>query len=387
MGMEKRLGSLLACVAAICVAAIPSAATGQAATSCSLVASPSGSDSAPGTLAAPFETVQRLVDSLRPGQTGCLETGTYDEDVTFRDPGTTLTTYPGQTASIVGRMYVAVGANDTTVTRLDLNGENPGQELSPVIDANHVTFSYDDVTNDHTGTCFGIGSATWGWSTGTVITHDRIHACGQEFPGDNLQHGLYIGGATDTTIEWNLIYDNAARGIQLYPEALDTTIAHNIIDDNGEGILIAGTNGVASSYTNVYDNIISDATQRHDVESYWPAGNPVGVGNSVHDNCLWGGREGTIGISMGGASATDNLDANPQFRDAKAGDYELSPSSPCLAIVGDVQAAVDGTAPQHPVMSRNEALGRVRAHADTHRRRRRSRHVRRHAASPKRRKR
>src|ERR1700733_6757578 len=381
MGMEHRLGSiLLAAAAAVCLAVVPSAASGAPATACSLVASPSGSDSAPGTVAAPFQTPQKLVSSLQPGQTGCLEAGTYREDVTFRVPQTTLTSLPGQTATIVGRMYVAEGANNATVTGLDLNGETPGQELSPTIDANHVTFSYDDVTNDHTGTCFAIGSATWGWATATLITHDRIHGCGQEFPGDNLQHGLYIGGATDTTIEWNLIYGNAARGIQLYPEALDTTIAHNIIDDNGEGILIAGTNGVASSYTNVYDNVISDATQRHDVESYWPAGNPVGVGNSIHDNCLWGGREGTIGISMGGATASHNLDANPQFVNAKAGDYELSAASPCLAIAGDVQAAIDGATPHHPVWSRSQALGRYVAHTDTHRR-----HRRRHAKRARRR--
>jgi hypothetical protein len=347
-------------------------ASGQAATSCSLVASPSGSDSAPGTVAAPFQTPQKLVESLQPGQTGCLESGTYGGGVTFRDAGVTLTSYPGQTATIVGRVYVAEGANDTTVTGLDLDGENPGQELSPMIDANGVTFSYDDVTNDHTGTCFGIGSATWGWATGTLITHDRVHGCGQ-LPSTNLQHAFYIGGATDTTIEWSLIYGNADRGIQLYPDAQHTTIDHNIIDDNGEGILISGTNGSASSYTNVYDNVISDATQRHDIETYWPAGNPVGVGNSVHDNCLWNGREGTVSTPAGGASVSHNLVANPQFIDATAGDYEFRPASPCLAIVGDVQAAIDGTAPRHPVMSRSQALGRVIAHADTHRRHRRTR--------------
>ncbi len=54
--------------------------------------------------------------------------------------------------------------------------------------------------------------------------------------------------ATDTTIEWNLIYANADRGIQLYPNAEYTTIDHNIIDDNGEGILFAGDDGTASSY-------------------------------------------------------------------------------------------------------------------------------------------
>jgi Right handed beta helix region len=388
MSMEKRLGSiLLACVAAVCITAVPSAASGAPASSCSLVASPSGSDSATGTLAAPFETAQKLVSSLQPGETGCLEAGTYDEDVTFRDPETTLTSYPGQTATIVGRMYVAEGANDTTVTGLQLDGANPTLLPSPTIDSNHDTFSYDNVTNDHDGICFVIGSATWGWATGTVITHDRVHDCGQDVPGDNYQHGLYIEAATDTTIEWNLIYGNAARGIQLYPDAQDTTIDHNIIDDNGEGILLAGDDGAASSGTNVYDNIISDATARHDVESFWPAGNPIGVGNVVHDNCVWGGAQGTISTAGGGFTARDNLDTNPRFADARAGDFELNSSGPCLAIVGDVQAAVDGTTPQHPVMSRNQALGRVVAHADTHRRQRRRQHRRRRAAASKHRKR
>jgi parallel beta-helix repeat protein len=344
---------LLVVVSAACVIALPKAASDAAAvTNCDLVASPSGSDSAAGTVSAPFQTAQKLVSSLTPGETGCLEAGTYNENVTFRAGGTaaapiTLTTYPGQTATIVGRVYVAEGANYVTVSGLDLDGVNPSRLESPMIDANHVTFSYDDVTNDHTGICFGIGSATWGWATDTLITHDRVHDCGQ-LPATNLQHGFYIGGATDTTIEWNLIYANADRGIQLYPEADYTTIDHNIIDDNGEGIIISGADGAASSYTNVYDNIISDANVRHDVESYWPAGNPMGVGNTVHDNCVWGGVEGTIDTSSGGFTAYGNLTVNPEFVNAADHDYETSPTSPCLALVGDVQAAVDGTAPVQP---------------------------------------
>ena len=39
---------------------------------CDLVASTLGSDSAPGTLTQPFRTVQKLADTLAPGQTGCL---------------------------------------------------------------------------------------------------------------------------------------------------------------------------------------------------------------------------------------------------------------------------------------------------------------------------
>ncbi len=325
------------------------------ATPCSRFAAPHGSDRARGTLNAPFGTVQRLVNSLRPGQTGCVRAGTYTAPVRIARGGrrgarVTLTAYPGETATIVGRFEIVKGADYVTVSGLRLDGVNPTRLPSPMIDSNHVTFSYDDVTNDHTGICFGIGSATWGWATATMITHDRVHDCGETFRGDNRQHGFYIGAATDTTIEWSLIYDNAARGIQLYPDAQHTTIEHNIIDGNGEGIMISGEGGMASSYTDVFDNIVSDATARHDVESFWPGGNPVGVGNLVHDNCVWRGREGTIDTHGGGIVARHNATLNPQFVDAAAHDYALEATSPCLFVVGDVQAAVDGTTPTAPTI-------------------------------------
>jgi hypothetical protein len=325
------------------------------ATPCSRFAAPYGSDRARGTLNAPFRTVQRLVNSLRPGQTGCVREGTYTAPVRIARGGrpgarVTLTAYPGETATIVGRFEIVEGADYVTVTGLRLDGVNPTRLPSPMVDSNHVTFSYDDVTNDHTGICFGIGSATWGWATATMITHDRVHDCGQTFRGDNRQHGFYIGAATDTTIEWSLIYDNAARGIQLYPDAQHTTIEHNIIDGNGEGIMISGEGGMASSYTDVFDNIVSDATARHDVESFWPGGNPVGVGNLVRDNCVWRGREGTIDTHGGGFVARHNATLNPQFVDAAAHDYALEATSPCLFVVGDVQAAVDGITPTAPTI-------------------------------------
>jgi hypothetical protein len=250
----------------------------------------------------------------------------------------------------VGRIETVKGADYVTVTRLSLDGVNAQKLQSPMIDGNHDTFSYDDVTNDHTGICFGLGSPTWGWATGTLITHSRVHDCGEMTPDDNYQHGFYIGAATDTTIEWNLIYANAARGIQLYPDAQYTTIDHNIIDGNGEGIMVSGEGGHASSHTDIFDNIVSNSTVRHDVESYWPAGNPRGVGNLVHNNCLWRGREGTIDAALGGLRAARNARLNPDFVNAAVHDYRLKPTSPCLFAVGDVEAAVDGAAATVPII-------------------------------------
>jgi parallel beta-helix repeat protein len=341
-------------------------------------ASPNGSDAGPGTYQSPFRTVQELVNTLSAGRTGCLMTGTYNGNVRFGTGGrpgapVTLTAVPGQAATVAGRVAIMSGANYVNVTGLTLDGSNPARLGSPTVLSAHVTFSYDDVTNDHTGICFVLGTPGWGKATHTLLTHDRIHDCGQRTPGDNYQHGVYIAAASGTTIEWNLIYGNAARGIQLFPNAQYTTIDHNIIDDNGEGIIVAGEDGSASSHTNIYDNIVSNATSRHDVESWWPVGNPVGVGNTLHDNCVWGGRQGGVDARGGGLRTTSNLDINPQYVNGPTHDYEMSANSPCLALVGDVQAAVDGTAPVQPAAATMDATRKALAQAAAkHRRHHRS---------------
>jgi Right handed beta helix region len=358
----RRLRATVAGLAAAVLAVTPSAGAQREASAhaargsgstCDRVAAPNGSDAARGTLRRPFRTVQRLVNALRPGQAGCLLAGTYVGNVRIGRGGArgarlTLAPYPGQHAEIFGRLAIMRGADYVTVRGLSLDGANAARLPSPTIDADHDTFSHDDVTNDHTGICFEIGSRTWGWASGTLITHSRVHDCGQMTRADNYQHGFYVVAATGTEIAWNLIYDNAARGIQLYPDAQYTTIDHNIIDGNGEGIIVSGEDGMASSHTNIYFNIVSNSRVRHNIESWWPRGNPVGVHNLVHDNCLWRGREG--GISGGGLRTLHNAHVNPMFVNPAGHDYRLKPASPCLFAVGDVEAAVDGTVATIPLV-------------------------------------
>src|SRR5687768_7476817 len=70
---------------------------------CDRVAAPTGSDLAAGTEQLPFRTVARLLQSLSPGQTGCLRGGSYVGAVGITKggaPGTpiTLRSYAGERA-------------------------------------------------------------------------------------------------------------------------------------------------------------------------------------------------------------------------------------------------------------------------------------------------
>ena len=72
-----------------------------------------------------------------------------------------------------------------------------------------------------------------------MIEHNRIHDCGV-LPATNLDHGIYVAEADHTVIRRNLIYDNADRGVQLYPDADGTVVTGNVIDGNGEGVIFGG---------------------------------------------------------------------------------------------------------------------------------------------------
>ncbi len=119
-----------------------------------------------------------------------------------------------------------------------------------------------------------------------VIERNRIHDCGR-LPATNKDHGIYVVDARNTVIRDNWIYDNADRGIQLYPDAQRTRIVGNVIDGNGEGIIFGGTGGVTSNHNLVKGNVITNSKLRWNVSS-GPTG-PTARGNLVLQNCLWAG--------------------------------------------------------------------------------------------------
>jgi parallel beta-helix repeat protein len=340
---RKRLAAAVAPVAAaVALVFVPAA---SADVTCTKFASPSGSDSAAGTEAAPYKSAAKLGRSLSPGDVGCLRAGAYLDAVTMTRGGTadapvTLTSYPGERAKIVGRFYVPKGSNYVTVTNLDLNGTpklgtNPDNDPSPTINAENVSFVGNDVTNDNNAICFLLGNS-WGAVKNTLIKGNRIHNCGH-LPAENHAHGIYVELSTDAKILDNVIYDNADRGVQLYYSAQGTLIRGNVIDGNGEGIIFSGDYGETSNNNVVDDNIISNSRERNNVESWYPGGNPIGQGNVVRNSCIGGGvrDNGGGGISQPWGFKIENnnvIGKNPQFVDRGGKDFRLQSDSPCKGI-------------------------------------------------------
>jgi hypothetical protein len=324
---------------------------GRADSECDLYASPSGSDDAPGTASAPLRSPQRLADSLSAGQVGCFMAGTYDStgrNVKVANPGITLTSVPGARATIVGRWWIAQGADGVTISHLNLNGRNDAGQSGPSLHAVDTRFDDVDVTNEHTVICFILGSSDYGVAVGTVIENSRIHDCGV-LPPENGDHGIYVEDSRDAVIRNNWIYDNADRGIQLYPHAIRTHIYGNVIYGNGEGVIFSGTSRQVSSENVVEGNVIADSKVRWNAESYWD--DLVGSGNVLRDNCVWASNPKSYYNQNGGVeppdegargfTASGNVIAEPQFVDAAGGDFTQRSGSPCAFAEGETETATE----------------------------------------------
>jgi hypothetical protein len=332
--------------AVLCSAAV-SAAPASAAVTCDRVASTTGSDSAAGTLSSPYRSAQKLADSLSAGQTGCLRGGTYTQtELRFGHGGSAgapvrLTSYPGERAKLTGgTLYVPNGSNFVTVSDIDIDGSASASVTIQAM-ATDTVFERLDITNGQRKSCMILGSnGGWGQAVRTIVRENKFHDCGDPAAG-NQDHAIYFENTLDVQIVDNLFLNTAAWAIHLYPNAQHTTVAHNVIDGGGRGVIFAGDATHASSNNVVTQNVISNSSVEYNIQSYW--GGPVGSGNIAKNNCLYNGKAGNI-ASPSGFSASANTTADPLFIDRAAHDYRLRATSSCLAVVGyDTAAKLAGT--------------------------------------------
>lgn len=308
---------------------------------CDRVAAPDGSDAAPGTLAAPFLTVQKLADSLVAGQTGCVRGGRYtSSDVYVLDVsegGFRIRSYPGERARLYGTTVVRPTAPGVALSHLDLEGDGLAHPLK-IYAADTIVEDSDITTAGRPSSCVMLGSSSYGPATRTIIRRNRFHDCGSVANG-TLDHAIYAARLRDGRITNNVFWNSSGYTLQLYPDAQRTLFAFNIVDGGGPsvrgGVIFGGEDSLASKDNTVEHNVIAYAAT-YNITSNWDS--VVGVGNLARLNCLWQGREGDIGGFVG-FTALGNITADPGFRDRANHDYRLSPLSPCLLLLGQDPAA------------------------------------------------
>ena len=130
--------------------------------------------------------------------------------------------------------------------------------------------------------------------------------------------------AYGTRITRNWIYDNADRGVQLFPDAQRTYVARNVIDGNGEGVVFSRK----SANNVVENNAISNSVVRYNIEDYELSG----TGNVARRNCLWSPRHpDKAGIQPGiEVEVVENVVTEPAYANRGDDDLRLQADSPCF---------------------------------------------------------
>jgi parallel beta-helix repeat protein len=317
--------------------ATSSVGSSEAAAGCDRFASPHGPRHASGSLHRPYRSPQRLVDSLRPGQTGCFLHGTYRFSQLIVDtPRITLRPYRSRSVLLSGEIKVVPSGAGSVIARLRLNGARGKNQIGPRIYADGVVLRGNRITNAHSGICVQVARYfDHAAPRRVVIERNRIHDCGK-LPPTNHDHGIYLNEARGTIIRDNWIYDNADRGIQLYPDAQGSTITGNVIAGNGMGIVFSGEGGLTSSDNLVAGNVIANSRVRWNV--YSGSDGPVATGNRLRRNCLFAHRRsshrshGGVETPSRNFAARKNVIAKPRFVRPGRGDFRLRPSSRCRRV-------------------------------------------------------
>jgi hypothetical protein len=337
--------TLIAAAIALVAVAVPHASySTPRAGACTRFAAPGGDDDGAGTERRPFRTVQRLADSLRAGETGCVAGGIYRAPASTGyvlrvnhggDAGAPITirSAPGVRATLVGIVYVLHGSDNVTLSTLTIIGTG-GQNTVQIM-AGDVIVEDSDITNAWKGnSCMILGdSSGYGKAVRPIVRRNRVHECGL-LAHVNRDHGIYVNNTLDGRIIGNVFWNLRGYAIHLYPQARHMLVAHNVIDGGAPstrgGVLFGGDTDSASTDNVVEYNVIAYA-HTYGIDSWW--GGQTGSGNVARRNCLWRAGRGNVNTAGGGFAARANTIVDPLFVDRRRRDYRLSPDSPCRQTV------------------------------------------------------
>jgi Right handed beta helix region len=240
--------------------------TALAQTNSSFYVATTGDDANPGTLAAPWRTVQHAADSARAGSTVYVRGGTYEELVTVKASGNasdgfiTFQSYPGETAILdaghftpSGRTAVLTIHNQSYV-RIEgfeiRNFRTAEHRLAPlgisVMGAgSHIELLKNNVHHientfpgrDHPGSGGnGFGIAVYGTDAKAPITDLIIEGNEVHHLKTGSSESLVVNGnVTNFRITGNIVHDNNNIGIDVI--GFERTAPDSTVDQGRDGVV------------------------------------------------------------------------------------------------------------------------------------------------------
>jgi hypothetical protein len=309
--------------------------------------SPSGADSAPGTLSRPWRTIQSGIDRLGPGGTLAIRAGVYTENVSITRSGTgarPLTVRSYQRERVVLRPALRSpsyplklkNAAYVRVQGLVIEGASTPNTVNVyALGATHdVEISYCEIRGARFGSGVFVDNGTRAVRLLANLVHDN------DEPG-RQHHGIYFEGARGL-IANNVVYGHdQGFGIQIRSDAAagpaDVVVANNTVSGNAlGGIVVEHTASRVMIVNNIAAGNGGTGIRGYFSEEDHP-GDPVGRGNVVRNNLIFGNGgygnlhsdttpSGGVILSFGAA----NRVANPRFMNPATRNYRLRPGSPAL---------------------------------------------------------
>jgi hypothetical protein len=305
-----------------CLASAPSQTTAPQA-ACDVYVATNGDDGNPGTLSAPWRTVQHAADVLVPGQTVCVRSGVYGEAVTVHVSGSaaggaiTLRNYPGETPILDG---ASLTVPDGSAGLFLL------EDRSYLVIQGFELRNYRTAARDRTP----VGIHLRGATHHVVLRGNHVHDVETNYPGSDggNAHGIAAYGTSAPASLHDLLVDgNELDHLRLgFSESLALngnvevfTITNNLVHDNNNiGIDLIGFEGTAPdpAYDQARNGLVRGNTV-YNIDSY---GNPAyGTERSAGGIYVDGGRDivvernvvhdADIGVELASEHAGHSTDA------------------------------------------------------------------------------
>jgi parallel beta-helix repeat protein len=298
-------------------------------------------------VALPGPNLKAFVNSLTPGDVGCLRAGVHGArgtEIFMTASGTqaspiTLRGYPGEAMpTILG--YFPIGGNNIVISGLLFDGPTGLVKVNagPAVEIAQISIYKSNVEINHCEIRNSLGHAGIYLENAynARIIGNYIHDNGNFGNASTAyqDHGIYFGSGSGL-IANNIIEHNYSFGVHLYPSASNVIVQQNTIIKNGQsGVIIDNCAPVGCSPQPTNNLVVNNIIAFNKVHAFQSSVRLTGAaGNVIKNNLFWGNEVGDIPTDERLTRGLTFIDQNNTIADPRfIGDsnYRLQIGSPAI---------------------------------------------------------